>query len=147
MSQLVAVDTHVLSGSEDERPLLVGVAVDDAVSPGFGPHVVHIRGHDLRELTRAATTARRETPGIVVIADIYAVIAPLAQVAIRRWNSGSCADSEDALVYVGTPSGLAGLIKDLWALGVVDGALISTTSPHELDLIRGSVLPKLASAS
>jgi alkanesulfonate monooxygenase SsuD/methylene tetrahydromethanopterin reductase-like flavin-dependent oxidoreductase (luciferase family) len=106
------------------------------------PTPVRIRARDLRGLARAADAARADKPGAATVVEIDAVIAPRASEAIERWTRGGSTYTDGSLPYVGTPLGLAGLIKDLWVLGIVDGALITTSSARELELVRHSVLPQ-----
>ncbi|MUL79034.1 hypothetical protein [Mycolicibacterium sp. CBMA 226] len=129
----------------DERQLISGVVVDGVAQlPECAPTLVRLRARDLGELARAANAVRSDQPGITIVADIDAVIAPRACEAIERWTTRPCTHSAESLSYVGTPDGLVGLIKDLWVLGIVDGALISTSSVFELELVRRSVLPQLS---
>ena len=41
----------------------------------------------------------------------------------------------DTVRYVGTPDGLAGLLADIHALGIADGALLQPLLPGTADLI------------
>ena len=51
----------------------------------------------------------------------------------------------DTMLYVGTPSGLAGLVADMHALGIADGAVLIPRTALAVDLIHDAVLPVLNS--
>lgn len=62
---------------------------------------------------------------------------------VPRWHIPALPET---LRYVGTPSGLAGLIADLYTLGLIDGAmLIPLVADDVAKLIFKEVLPELES--
>ncbi|WP_234940073.1 hypothetical protein [Mycolicibacterium sp. GESEQ-9] len=98
---------------------------------------------DLRDLTHKAAAARQDCPHAVVVVDINVMIA-LDVRAARTAMSDSAYESGDTMVYVGTPTGLSGLIADIYALGIADGAiLLPADNEGVLDLIHDVVVPEL----
>jgi hypothetical protein len=125
--------------------LRVGVAVDDHLRLERPGDVVRVRATDLRGLAQRARTVREERPGLPVLVDIHVMIAldsHSARAAMTRVDPFI----GDTLLYVGTPVGLAGLVTDIHALGIADGAvLIPLRSEEVVELIRNQVLPALRS--
>jgi hypothetical protein len=121
----------------------VGIAVDDHLWLERPADVVRVRAADLRGLAQRARMVREERPGLPVLVDIHVMIAPdshSARAAMTRVDPFI----GDTLLYVGTPVGLAGLVTDIHALGIADGAvLIPLGSEDVVELIRNQVLPAL----
>lgn len=91
------------------------------------PHVRRIRAADLG---LAASTRRRiatEETDAVVLLDLEFLIAPTARDARMAYAGRAVAhDCASATVrYIGTPSGLAGLIADIGAAHVADGVVLT----------------------
>ncbi|WP_234796712.1 hypothetical protein [Mycolicibacterium porcinum] len=105
--------------------------------------LVRIRAVDLRDLTHKTAAARQDCPHAVIVVDIDVVIA-LDVRAARTAMSDSAYESGDTMVYVGTPAGLSGLIADIYALGIADGAILRPVhNDGVLDLIHDVVVPEL----
>jgi alkanesulfonate monooxygenase SsuD/methylene tetrahydromethanopterin reductase-like flavin-dependent oxidoreductase (luciferase family) len=125
------------------RPLRLGIDDRYAVwlaSPG---EFVRVRGMGLRQVARRASAVRAERPGIDVLVDIDVVIANDAASALA--DAAGLPDT-DTLRYVGTPCGLAGLIADLHALAITDGAILIPVVHHDhIDWLRDRILPELHS--
>jgi alkanesulfonate monooxygenase SsuD/methylene tetrahydromethanopterin reductase-like flavin-dependent oxidoreductase (luciferase family) len=103
-----------------------------------------VRAVDLRALRQEGAVVREEQPNAVVVVDIDVVIADDARSA-RATFARVAGEPGDTLLYVGTPSGLAGLITDIHALGIADGAvLLPMVDEGILDLIYHQVLPSLS---
>lgn len=105
---------------------------------------VRVRGADLRDVSHHAAEARDAKPGAVVLVDIDVTIAHSAHRARQIHSDVGPPESSDTLLYVGTPIGLAGLLTDIHALGITDGAVLipSTLLVHQL--ITADVLPALS---
>lgn len=124
-------------------PLRLGVAGRDDVRWYRDTPAHRIRGVDLSDVARKSARARHTDPQADVVADIDVVIAPDAATA-RRLRDESASESDGrAILYVGTPAGLAGLVADIYALGIADGAVLIPGAPGVADLIRDAVLPAL----
>lgn len=129
------------------RPLCFGVVSDKGLWTNGSGDPTRIRAVDLRDLTHRAAAVRREHPHAVVVVDIDVVIARDARTA-REVMSDSGHVAGDTMVYVGTPAGLAGLVADIYALGIADGAvLLPVGGDGVLELIRDVVLPELQTIS
>lgn len=133
--------------STSRRPLRFGVSCDQGLwTNGFG-ELVRIRALDLRELTHKVAEVREDSPHAVVVVDIEVMIASdvrAARAAMRELGH----ESVDTMAYVGTPTGLAGLIMDIYAMGIADGAvLLPVGNGAVLELIRDSVVPELEAVS
>lgn len=125
------------------RPPRLAVAVgDQVVWDGPGP-VVRIRGTDLSDVARKAAAARRDYPDVDVVADIEVVIAAEACTARAMLAAAGTDVGDHTMLYVGTPAGLAGLIADMQALGIADGAVLIPRAAGVADLIREAVMPVL----
>lgn len=126
-------------------PLRLGIACGQQVwMDNAGGGVTRVRATDLRRLARQVAAARAEHPGRDVIADINVVIADEARCARAALAESTDLSAADTLLYVGTASGLAGLIADMYALRLTDGAmLIPLLGQEMLELIRNEVLPRL----
>jgi hypothetical protein len=104
---------------------------------------VRVRAVDLRGVTHRAAAARADHPGAVVMVDIDVMIAEDAHSARDTLADAGQARS-DTLLYVGTPTGLAGLIADIHALGIADGAVLLPVTEAARDLIYTEVLAQLS---
>lgn len=126
-----------------DRPLRLGIATGDSVQWATEGEVERVRGIDLSDLARRCARVRRDHPGVDVVADIDVVIAAEARAARALVDTETAAAVHDTMLYVGTPSGLAGLIADIHAIGIADGAVLIPQSSVMADLIRDAVLPVL----
>ncbi|WP_431233047.1 hypothetical protein ACQ856_27695 [Mycolicibacterium psychrotolerans] len=124
-------------------PLRLGVARDDDVRWYRDTPAERIRGVDLGDVARKSARARITHPDRGVVADIDVVIASDAATA-RGLVDGSFDESAGkTIVYVGTPAGLAGLIADIYTLGIADGAVLIPSGQGVAELIHDAVLPAL----
>ncbi|QEN15371.1 hypothetical protein ACRDU6_24185 [Mycolicibacterium sp. ELW1] len=124
-------------------PLRLGVAANDGVRWYRDIPAQRIRGIDLSDVSRKSVRARRAHPHADVVADIDVVIAPDAATA-RGLLAENLGESDgEVILYVGTPAGLAGLVADIYALGIADGAVLIPGAPGVADLIRDAVMPAL----
>lgn len=124
-------------------PVRLGLIAEDTVWLNTGD-AIRVRAPDLRRLAHQVTQVREEHPGRAVVVDIEMALAEDAQGARAALAESGGPPTPDTLLYVGTPSGLAGLVGDLYALGMTDGAmLISLVGDGVLELIREQVLPEL----
>ncbi|MCV7154895.1 hypothetical protein [Mycolicibacterium pyrenivorans] len=128
-----------------DKPPRVVTFLGDDVSADSAPAFVRVRGRDLREVAQRAATAREQHPDVDVLVDIDVMIAPTAPAARELLASVTSCQSSDTLLYVGTPAGLAGLVSDLHALGIADGAVLLPLLPVVIELIEKVVLPHLNS--
>lgn len=141
----MAIATCGTAGSEGipRPPLRFGVESDKGLWTNGSDELVRIRAVDLRDLTHKAAAARQDCPHAVVVVDIDVMIARDVRAA-RTAMSDSAYESGDTMVYVGTPAGLSGLIADIYALGIADGAiLLPVDNEGVLDLIHDVVVPEL----
>jgi alkanesulfonate monooxygenase SsuD/methylene tetrahydromethanopterin reductase-like flavin-dependent oxidoreductase (luciferase family) len=130
-------------------PLCIGIELEGEVwiTPSGGD-AVRVRAVDLRGVGQRSTVARTDHPHAAVVVDIDVVIARDARSA-RAMLAATGSVQGDTLLYVGTPSGLAGLIADIHALGIADGAVLipvvtDPVSRHVVtELIHREVLPQL----
>ena len=117
-------------------PLRIGI--------GHAPDgATRIRAVDLRAVAQRVAAVRAEDPDAVVVVDIDVMIADEAQSA-RAMLARLGSERGDTLLYVGTPSGLAGLIADIHALGIADGAVLLPATDAARALIYRDVLPLLS---
>lgn len=125
------------------RPLRLGMALAGGVLWDNDIAAERIRAADLGDIWRKSARLRRDRPDVDIVADIEIVIAADARTA-RSLMGGTIADrTEDTMLYVGTPSGLAGLIADIHALGIADGAVLIPKAAGAAELVRDAVLPLL----
>lgn len=89
-----------------------------------------ISAPDLREAQKKAAHLRPAVRTGAVVLQIEALIAPSAAEARRQFASLST-PSGQVVRYIGTPAGLAGLIKDIYAVGIADGALVTPVDGEE----------------
>lgn len=127
----------------DRSPLRFGVAHDDDVCWYRDAAAERVRGVDLTDLARRSAHLRSTAPGADVAADIDVVIASDAATARALLAQYDGERNSGALLYVGTPTGLAGLVADIYALGIADGAVLIPRVPGVIELIRNVVLPAL----
>ena len=122
-------------------PLRVGVVLGDRVWLDTPGDVVRVRAADLRRVTQKAAAVREERPHVHALVDIDVMVARDAHSARAAMAAAPPTDGS-TLLYVGTPVGLAGLIADIHALSIADGAvLIPLARDGVIDLIRDEVLP------
>lgn len=129
------------------RPLQLGIAAGaevDWVSPA---DPVRVRGADLGEVARRTSAVRRDQPGADVVVDIEFVIAADARSAREMVRTDPDPGPTPTMLYLGTPAGLAGLVADIHALGIADGAVLIPRAPGLIDLVTDSVLPVLTTMS
>jgi hypothetical protein len=129
------------------KPLRLGVVYGDTVWLNNAPReVVRVRVDDLRGLADRVRAVRQDQPGCDVVVDIEVVLADEARQARAALATVGDPPEHGSLRYVGTPTGLAGLVADVYALGLSDGAiLIPLLGGATPVLIRDVVLPELAS--
>ncbi|HET8993400.1 MULTISPECIES: hypothetical protein [unclassified Rhodococcus (in: high G+C Gram-positive bacteria)] len=117
--------------------------------------VVRVRAADLREARKLRDRARadasaegRDPDALTVLVDLEVIVDLEARVARRRaqdaWRRAG--GGAAGLSYVGTPTGLAGLIADIHAVKVADGVtLIPVAGGITVDNIVDGTLPWLES--
>lgn len=126
-------------------PLRLGIDTGEQVWLNTSVALARVRAPELRRLARNVAVARREQPDCDVVADIQVVIAGTADEARTALAASARQPDPGALLYVGTVTGVVGLIVDLYSLGITDGAvLIPVVDGAVIDLIRNEVLPELA---
>ena len=118
------------------------------------PTVVRIRAADLRDAQRLragirsdAIAAGRDPDTISVLLDIETMIAPSAfEARIELAQLDAVKPHSSATVtYIGTPTGLAGLIADIAATEVADGVTLRPLElPASLEHIVLDVVPALS---
>lgn len=136
-------DTHIDIDLSRRRPLRLGVALRDQVVWDSDTAAERIRGVDISDVARKSWLLRRDHPDVDVVADIDVVIAAEVRVARTIFDSEANESCYGTLLYVGTPSGVASLVTDLHALGIVDGAVLIPRAAGVADLIRDAVIPVL----
>ncbi|MFD4183513.1 hypothetical protein [Rhodococcus sp. NPDC058514] len=129
-----------------------GAQLDLAAVPGA---VVRIRAHDLREAQQQRDRIRadaaadgRDPDSVTVLLDVEVLLGDDSRSARRELAQldGDLGGVRvpDSIAYVGTASGLAGLIADISAAGVADGVtLLPLVLPRVLDRVVDEVLPSL----
>jgi alkanesulfonate monooxygenase SsuD/methylene tetrahydromethanopterin reductase-like flavin-dependent oxidoreductase (luciferase family) len=114
--------------------------------------VVRIHAADLREGQQARARARSEVAeagkdadSVAVFLDIEIHIADDARTARREFAALNAPTVPGSIRYVGTPSGLAGLIADVKAAEVADGVTLIPLGPIDrtLDKVADGVVPWL----
>jgi hypothetical protein len=126
--------------------------VDLTAPRGPQPDVVRITAADLRAAQR--TTARihgdaqRNSTDVAVLVDLEVMIADDARTALNQMSRHDALTGgptrSDSLRYIGTPGGLAGLIGDVFTVGVADGVTLQPLSPATFENFVDSTLPMLA---
>ncbi|MFG1784701.1 hypothetical protein ACGFIU_19870 [Rhodococcus oryzae] len=126
--------------------------LDLAAVPGT---VVRIRAHDLRgaqqqrdRIRADAAADGRDPDSVTVLLDVEVLLGDDSRSARRELAllDGGLLGVRvpDSISYVGTASGLAGLIADIRAAGVADGVtLLPLVLPRVLDRVVDDVLPLL----
>jgi len=139
-----AVPSTSRSGGAPKPPLRFGVESAKGLWINGSDDVLRIRATDLRDLTRKAAAAREDCPHAVVVIDIGVLIARDIRTARAAVRDSGC-DLCEGMVYVGTPAGLVGLVADIYALGIADGAVLVPLAGDDdvLELIREVVVPEL----
>ncbi|MEE2058707.1 hypothetical protein [Rhodococcus artemisiae] len=117
--------------------------------------VVRVRAADLREARKIRDRVRadasaegRDPDTLTVLVDLEVIVDVEARLARRRAQDAWRKDGGGAtgLSYVGTPSGLAGLIADIHAVKVADGVtLIPVGGGVTVDNVIDGTLPWLGS--
>lgn len=105
--------------------------------------IVALTACDLADLSRRTIRARANHPGAPVYADIHVAIAEKASTARTALAESAAKVPTNTLVYVGTPHGLIGLIKDIRTLDLADGVFLRPLIAGDLEPINASVLPVL----
>lgn len=131
--------------------------VDLAVAAESRREVVRIRAADLGAAQRICADIRsdvaacgRDPDSVSVLVDIAVMVAADAPTARRRLTelNRRVADSwqPPSLLYVGTPTGLAGLIADMHTVGIGDGVtLLPLSLPDVVGPIVYETIPWLTS--
>ncbi|WUA08342.1 hypothetical protein OG225_00780 [Nocardia sp. NBC_01377] len=115
-----------------------------APDTGALEHAVRIRAEDLRDAQRQSARVRAgsSTPPLVLL-DIEVLVDISADAARGHLpDSSDIADDPpiSSTSYVGTVTGLCGLIRDLHALGIADGVLLIPLSPDPtVELVKSSL--------
>lgn len=145
-------DFRVPVGLSDYWVALTSSSLDLAGDP---ESVIRIRAHDLgaatrrRELARSrAEQAGRDPDSIAVLLDVEVLLGDDHRGARRELARLDAALPEphapQSISYVGSASGLAGLLADIQAAGVADGVtLLPLILPKVLDRVVDDVLPVL----
>ncbi|MDJ0393454.1 hypothetical protein QMK17_08920 [Rhodococcus sp. G-MC3] len=114
--------------------------------------VKRIQASDLREGQQARARARseaieagNEADSVAVFLDIEFHIADDARTARREFSASDAPTVPSSIRYVGTATGLAGLIADVKAADVADGVILIPvgTQNHPFDKVVDGVLPWL----
>jgi hypothetical protein len=121
----------------------VTVTFDEGRRPLQPSDVVTLTASDLSDLSRKAMRMRRNDPDRALFVDIHVAMADKASAARASLAAAGGTAPMNTLVYVGTPAGLAGLLKDIHTLGLADGAFLRPLLTAQLDLICARVLPVL----
>lgn len=129
------------------RPVRIGVIDGNEMRIDSAGEYLRVGGVDLRRVAQRSASARGDHPGIDVLVDIDVMIDHDAAGARDKMAAQHIVPRGDTLTYIGTPAGLAGLITDLHALGICDGAMLRPLLPHVAALIRGPVLHELDTMS
>lgn len=142
----LAVDLPGPEGAPSWAELTLVRPDDPATDPRTSlPSVIRIRAADLRETAKIRDRVRaesradgRDPDGISVLVDLEVVVANEARSARRQHSILDRHEHGGTLSYVGTPSGLAGLIADIHTTRVADGVTLiplgkDVTVEHILD--------------
>jgi hypothetical protein len=99
------------------------VYLDGADAPS-GCH--RLRARDLDEARRLSARIPEEVRRTsTVLLDVAVLVDDTAREARRAWSATQPAGDPDTIRYIGTLSGLAGLIDDVCAVGIADGAVLT----------------------
>lgn len=109
------------------------------------PCVRRIQATDLRRATAVHDELSDPAAGIVAVLDVEFLIASSARTARQEYRRRGLDDVTARTVqYVGTPTGLAGLIADIGAAGVADGVvLVALDDSASTELFSSTTLPHL----
>lgn len=95
------------------------------------PSIIRIEAADLREAQQArarlrgeAVAAGKDADSVAVFLDVEIHIADDARTARREFAALDASTVPGSIRYVGTPSGLAGLVADVKAAEVADGVTL-----------------------
>lgn len=114
--------------------------------------IVNVRASDLREGQQNRARARAEAveagkdaDSVAVFLDIEIHIADDARTARREFAASNANPVPSSIRYVGTPSGLAGLVADVKAADVADGVTLIPVGPAQrnLEKVASGVVPWL----
>ncbi|MGW0173385.1 hypothetical protein ACWDUM_06025 [Rhodococcus sp. NPDC003322] len=156
-------DFRIPLGLSDYWVQLTSATLDLVGDPGS---VIRVRARDLGEAQRRRETARiraaadgRDPDTVAVLLDVEVLLADDHRAARRELaRLDACGGTSlhevlggriephvpESISYIGTPSGLAGLIADIRAAGVADGVtLLPLVLPRVLDRVVDDVLPML----
>ncbi|CRK50176.1 conserved hypothetical protein [Rhodococcus sp. RD6.2] len=145
-------DFRIPLGLSDYWVELTSSTLDLAGDPDS---VVRIRAHDLGEAQRRRDVARaraerdgRDPDSVAVLLDVEVLLADDHRGARRELARLDAGLREprvpESISYVGTASGLVGLLADIRAAGVADGVtLLPLVLPQVLDRVVDDVLPVL----
>lgn len=145
-------DFRIPLGLSDYWVQLTSSSLDLVGDPGS---VVRVRAHDLGEAQRRRDSARaraaaegRDPDSVAVLLDVEVLLADdhrAARHELARLDAGLVEPHvPDSISYVGTASGLAGLLADIRAAEVADGVtLLPMVLPRVLDRVVDDVLPAL----
>lgn len=104
---------------------------------------VQVDAEDLSSATKRAAAARDANLGADVLVNIDVMIADEAASARAELATAAGESRHDTMLYVGTPRGLAGLIADIHALGIADGAVLHPLSRGTEALVYEQTVPVL----
>ncbi|MBY6537346.1 hypothetical protein HQ325_01550 [Rhodococcus sp. BP-349] len=111
------------------------------------PDVVRFSAADLSEAQSRYATLKAEHPGARVVVDIDVHIAADARTARREVLASDSKPRPGTLQYVGTASGLAGLVADIVTVDVADGVtlrpVVEQTRESVVRAITTEVVPAL----
>ncbi len=126
------------AGTAPEWVTLVGDGAAD---------VVRIHADDLRQAQKRTVALRSGSDDVTVLLDIEVLVAATAAQAraeLRALDGLGPQPLTSGIRYIGTPSGLAGLISDVVAAGVADGVtLLPLSLAGTLEQVERDVLPRL----
>jgi hypothetical protein len=142
------------------RPLRLGIELSttqpwiELTAPGGGADrpldaPVRVQAVDLRDAYQKVAAVRdeagRDVPTLLDVEVVIARDSRSARTSLAILDSALHAVRRPAsLLYVGTPSGLAGLIADIHTLGIADGVILRPlVVPGVLSRILDDVLPSL----
>ncbi|CAJ1579087.1 hypothetical protein [[Mycobacterium] wendilense] len=104
---------------------------------------VRLAARDLQHAQRAGDRLRADT-GAAVVLDLTVLVAEDRRAARRLLAAAQPAG--DAVHYVGTVEGLAGLVDDIYTLGVADGVtLIPASGQQDVRAVGEQTLRRLRS--
>jgi hypothetical protein len=123
--------------AQDGAPATVwfeGSGERNAGAPPESSNCRRIRAADLRDAVRKTSRSRSGTAREhAVLIDIAVILNDVASEALRTYDEIDPRVREQlstTLHYVGTPTGLAGLLSDIRALDIADGAVVIPIRPR-----------------